>query len=55
MSATKEATGFTEHQLKDLLQQFQKKGSEQTDVTSTQFIEEMASVLRPFVNMEEVQ
>ncbi|MED1603626.1 hypothetical protein [Alkalihalophilus marmarensis] len=52
MPTVKEATQFTETHLKELLQQIQQKGSEQADITSSQLVEEIASVLRPFVKQE---
>ncbi|MDV2886402.1 hypothetical protein RYX45_14525 [Alkalihalophilus pseudofirmus] len=50
MSTLKDATEFTEQHLKDLMQQIQQKGMEQADITSSQLIEEIATVLKPLVN-----
>ncbi|MDV2684355.1 hypothetical protein RYX56_08230 [Alkalihalophilus lindianensis] len=54
MSTLKEATNFTEQHLKDLLQHLQTKGTEDTELTSAQLVEEIASVFKPFINHEEV-
>ncbi|WEG16641.1 hypothetical protein PQ478_19380 [Alkalihalophilus pseudofirmus] len=53
MSTLKDATKFTEQQLKDLIQQIQQKGTDQADLTSSQLVEEIAAVLKPFVKQEE--
>ncbi|WP_368503202.1 hypothetical protein AB3N04_13165 [Alkalihalophilus sp. As8PL] len=54
MSTLKEATNFTEQHLKDLLQHLQTKGTEDTNLTSAQLVEEIASAFKPFINREEV-
>jgi hypothetical protein len=54
MSTVKEATHFTEQHLKDLLQHLQTKGTEDTNLTSAQLVEEIASAFKPFVNRKEV-
>ncbi|WP_368503215.1 hypothetical protein AB3N04_13230 [Alkalihalophilus sp. As8PL] len=45
---------FSQEQLKELLKQTHKKGSETSDLTSKQLVEEIATILRSFVNGEKI-